>query len=99
MSMENTGTFKPEPLDTSEVVLYDKHLELVEMLAVNEHNTWASEMVKSGWTYGEVPDAIEKTTPQLVPFDELPEENKEYNRDVAAGFVKNLLKLGYTIIK
>ena len=89
----------PKPLDTSDVTLYEKHLELVEKLAINEHETWASEMQNKGWSYGEVVNEIEKKTPYLVPFEQLPNENKEWNREVASEAIKNILKLGYTIVR
>lgn len=44
--------YKPAPLDTREIQLEDKMMELVEHLAKNTHNVWAKEKISRGWTYG-----------------------------------------------
>jgi len=36
------------------------------------HNNWAKDKIDDGWVYGEVKDAVLKTHPCLVPFEELP---------------------------
>lgn len=44
--------YKPAPLDTREIQMEDKMMELVEHLAKNTHNVWAKEKISRGWTYG-----------------------------------------------
>lgn len=49
---ELPGGYRPAPVDLSRVVLSSEHEELVNLLAENEHNVWARERIKQGWTYG-----------------------------------------------
>ena len=60
---------------------------------------WATGRIKEGWTYGEVKDNEKKTTPCLVPYDEPPESEKEYDRNTAMETLKLITKLGYVITK
>ena len=55
--------------------------EIVEMLAMHEHSAWVQERIGSGWVYGEIKDVENKTSPYLVPFEELTEEVKDLDRD------------------
>lgn len=59
--------YKPEPIDTSDVVLSEELTELKEQLAKNVHEVWAEGRINDGWVYGEVRDDAKKTTPCLVP--------------------------------
>ncbi len=89
----------PKPLDTSTVSLSDDLLLLTEKIAENVHNVWAQGRIDEGWKYGAEKDAQTKTTPLLVPYDELPESEKEYDRNTATETLKLVLKLGYDITK
>jgi hypothetical protein len=53
---------------------------VLERMAELEHEAWVKERVASGWMPGEK-DTVRKTTPYLVPYDELSEEIKDYDRD------------------
>ncbi len=53
----------------------------VDILAVLEHDEWVQERLAGGWTYGEVKDVENKTSPYLVPYQELSEEIKNLDRD------------------
>ena len=90
-------TYIPDPIDTSDVVLTNDLLELAELLAKNTHDVWAAGRVSHGWTYGETRDDVKKTTPCLVPYDELPGSEKEYDINTAYETIKVLIKLGYSI--
>ena len=48
-----TNGYKPSPIDLSHVRFTEKMEELVEELATNAHNVWASERIKQvkGQTY------------------------------------------------
>lgn len=91
-------TYKPQPIDTSDVVLPQDLLELIEKIARNVHDVWAQGRIAEGWSYGEIKDAENKTTPLLVPYDELPGSEKEYDRNTALGTLKLVLKFGYQIV-
>ena len=91
--------YKPSPIDTTDVVLPDSLLELTEQIAENVHENWAAARIAQGWTLGEKYDGEKKTTPWLIPYDELPEREKEYDRNTAFQTLKLVMALGYKIEK
>ena len=74
-------------------------IQLSERIAENVHEVWAKARIDEGWTYGEKRDDIHKKHPCLVPYDELPEEEKEYDRNTAMNTIKMVKKLGFRIEK
>ena len=96
---ENVLVYKPEPIDTSKVQLNDEILELTEHLAENAHEVWAQRRMAEGWRPGPRRDEAKKEHPSLVPYKELPEEEKEYDRSTALETLKVLLALGYRFDK
>lgn len=91
--------YKPTPIDTSDVNLPEEMNLLVERLARNVHDTWALGRIKDGWTYGAERNDTLKKHPCLVDYDELPESEKEYDRNTAIETLKLILKLGWKIEK
>lgn len=91
--------YKPNPLDTSSIVLSDGLIELTEKIAENVHEVWAAGRISQGWTYGEQRNDEKKTTPCLVPYNELTEQEKEYDRKTAMETLKLIIALGYKIEK
>ena len=89
--------YTPDPIDTSEVHFPAELLELKELIAENAHDVWAAGRIAEGWRYGPTRDDTLKTTPCLVPYNELTESEKEYDRNTAMETIKVLLKLGYRI--
>ena len=92
-------TYIPKPIDTSDIELSKELLELTEKLAENTHDVWAVGRMSQGWRCGEKRDDKKKETPCLVQYDELPESEKEYDRNTALETLKLILKLGYRIEK
>jgi len=94
-----TGTYIPQPVNIDDVVL-PKDLELlVEEMSKNVHDVWAEARIKQGWTYGPQRNDEKRTHPCLVPYEELPEEEKEYDRNTSIGTLKLILKLGFKVSK
>lgn len=91
--------YDPKPIDTSDVTVPEDLLELTELIAANVHDVWAVGRMAEGWTYGEVDDPERKKTPQLVPYEELPESEKEFDRNTAFETIKLMIKMGYRITK
>ena len=89
--------YNPQPIDTSDIVLSDELVRLTELLAKNVHDNWAIGRIAEGWTYSETKNAELKTTPLLVEYDQLPESEKDYDRNTAIETIKVLLKLGYIV--
>ena len=81
----------------SDVVLPEELLKLTERIAKNVHDVFVKSRIEEGWVYGEFRDDIKKTNPTLVPYDELPESEKEYDRNTALETLKLIVKLGYEI--
>lgn len=91
--------YVPKPMDTKDVQLPEELSALIEQMAKNVHEVWAQSRIEQGWTYGnERSDAL-KTHPCLVPYEELPEVEKAYDRDTAFGTLKLICKLGFKISK
>jgi hypothetical protein len=91
------ATYKPKPLNTARIKLPASLRALLEDLARNTHDVWARQRIKDGWTYGPRRDDDAKKHPCLVPYEELPQAEKAYDRNTAAETLKAILKLGYTI--
>ena len=91
--------YKPNPVDTKDIRLPKELLELTEKIAENVHDIWSSGRIAEGWTYGEQRDDLKKTTPCLVPYSELTENEKQYDRNTAIETLKLIVALGYKIEK
>ena len=91
--------YKPNPIDTTNISLNSDIMALSELLAKNTHEVWASGRIAEGWSYGEVRDGEKKQHPCLVPYEELPESEKQYDRATSLESLKVILSLGYTINK
>lgn len=92
-------TYTPKPIDLSDVELTEDLNELREAIAENAHEIWAENRQAEGWTYGPQRDDQLKQTPDMVPYSQLPESEKEYDREMAMKTIKLLTKLGYDIVK
>mgnify|MGYP006361243879 FL=1 len=91
--------YVPQPMDTSDIQLPEELNVLIEQMAKNVHEVWAQSRIKQGWRYGnERSDAL-KQHPCLIPYEELPEVEKAYDRDTALETLKLISKLGFKIIK
>ncbi len=91
--------YKPAPIDTSDVSLPESLNELVEYMAKNTHEVWAATRMKQGWIYGPERNDELKHHPCLIPYEELPESEKEYDRNTSLETLKLIIKLGYEIKK
>lgn len=95
--MENN--YVPAPVDTTGVVLPEEVISLGEKIAENVHDVWAVGRINQGWTYGKVRDDEKKQHPCLVPYSELSDSEKEYDRNTAFETLKLIITLGYKITK
>jgi hypothetical protein len=97
--MENKRNYRPAPMDTSDVQLPEELNELIEQMSKNVHEVWAQSRMDQGWTYGDSRNDELKHHPCLIPYEDLPEVEKAYDRDTALGTLKLITKLGFKIIK
>ena len=91
--------YTPQPMDTSDVQLPPEIVALGEEIAAQIHDVWAFHRVEEGWKYGPKRDDEKKETPCLVPYADLPESEKDYDRNTASATLKLIVKLGYRIEK
>lgn len=91
--------YTPQPIDTTDVVLPKELNELAEMIAKNVHEVWSAGRMKDGWTYGEQRNDAEMKHPCLVPYGDLTETEKEYDRNTSQETLKLIMKLGFKIVK
>lgn len=96
-TMSISKEYTPSPADTSGVVLPEELEALVESLAENVHEVWAKSRMDQGWTYGPERNDALKQHPGLVPYADLPEAEKDYDRNTALGTLKLIVGLGYRI--
>lgn len=89
----------PNPVNTKEVVLSEDLRNLVEEMAKNVHEVWAQKRISQGWTYGPERNDELKHHPCLVPYEELSEIEKAYDRDTSVETLKLILKLGFKITR
>lgn len=71
----------------------------LEKIAEKVHETWAAGRLAEGWTYGPRRDDLLKTHPSLVPYAELADSEKAYDRRTASATVEVLFALGYKLLK
>jgi len=89
----------PQPIDTTDVKLPVELEQLVEKMSKKVYEVWAEARISQGWTYGEQRNDELKTHPCLVPYEELPEEEIEYDCNTSIGTLKLIMKLGFKIVK
>lgn len=91
--------YSPKPANTENIVLPEELLQLTEQIAENVHDVWAASRIAEGWTFGPERNDATKETPCLVPCSDLPEIEKDYDRNTALQTIKLILSLGYKISK
>lgn len=91
--------YTPKPVKTDDVELPAELLELSEQISKNTHEVWAEGRLRDGWTYGEERDDAKRTHPCLIPYEELSEEEKAFDRATSMETLRLVIKLGYKIVK
>ena len=95
----DSKTYHPKLIDLEHVKSPEGFDELREAIAENAHDMWALERQSEGWTYGPQRDDNKLETPDMVPYSQLPESEKQYDRLMAEDTLKLLTALGYKIDK
>ena len=75
--------YTPAPIDTGHVTLSPEVLELTEKFAEHNHDIWTQQRLSEGWTYGKKCDDDKKQNPGLVPYADLPDSEKQCDRNAA----------------
>ena len=93
------NTYIPQVADTSKVELPEDLVKLTELMALNVHEVWAQTRIQQGWIYGQTRNDTLKQHPCLIPYDELQDSEREYDKNTAIETVKLIISLGYKIEK
>ena len=99
INTKDMKTYTPRPIDLTDVQLTEELNELREAIAENAHEVWAVERIAQGWSFGPERNDAKKENPCLVPYSQLPEKEKDFDRNMAMDTIKLLKKLGYDLIK
>ena len=87
--------YDPHPMDLSDVELDEDLLELTEIIAENTHEVWGLARKEEGIVWGPVNDATHNK--DMVPYCDLPESEKDYDRNTAMMALKLAKKLGFRV--
>ena len=90
--------YKPRPYDTSAIELPVELNSLLEKMAENIHENWSQLRLDQGWRYGISRDGKEYTHPCLTPYDILPDNEKDYDRQTSLETLKFILAKNYKIL-
>ncbi len=63
----------------------------IETMSMVEHIRWSWDKRLNGWTYSNVKDEANKTHPGLIPYNDLPDSEKEKDRELVR-LIPSLLK-------
>lgn len=91
--------YVPQPADVKDIRLPEELNDLVERLARNVHEVWAQGRLQDGWSYGEERDDDLKHHPCMVPYEELSESEKDYDRHTALETLRFIIDSGFKISK
>ena len=89
----------PQPIDVSRIELPAALAPLTEALARNVHEVWAATRIAQGGRFGPERNDARKEHPCLIPYEELPEEERTYDRQTALETLKLIEHLGFEIRK
>ena len=95
----NKFVYEPYPIHLDDITLDEDLSELQEAIAENAHEIWAKARTDQGWAYGPERNDQKKETPDMVPYCNLPEDEKLYDREMAMQTLKLVKKLGFEIIR
>lgn len=99
VTLSNQSDYEPHPLNLDDVPIELELLELREAIAENAHEVWAKTRKDQGWSYGPERDDTKKLHPDMIPYNLLPESEKEYDRQMAINTIKLVKKLGWELKK
>jgi len=89
--------YVPQPIDTTRITLPESLDQLVEHLAEHYHDIWAKQRIADGWTWGPKRDDGAKQHPDLIPYADLSDGEKQYDRNSVIETLKAIVALGYRI--
>ena len=91
--------YYPNPINSEGIEVPSGLEDLIELLAKNAHDVWARNRLNDGWSWG--PERCDKNKfhPCLIEYNDLPENEKNYDRDMAIETIKVVIALGFRLEK
>lgn len=77
----------------------DRKSEMFEILSEMEHNRWMAHMYLSGWQFGETRNDKRKIHTDLIPYPDLSEQVKDWDRNAIENIPKLLSLVNLKIVK
>ena len=71
----------------------------VECPAILEHRRWLAEREQAGWTYADKKNVGRKMSPYMVPWEDLPDRAREWNRSAVRNIPTLLASADLTIVR
>lgn len=68
-------------------------------MAELEHGRWNVERHRNGWRFSRARDDARKLHDSLVPWENLPEDIRQYDRNAVRAFPDILAAAGYEVVK
>lgn len=94
-----SNNYTPCPADVTGVELPAELETLAEAISKNVHEVWAQNRMAEGWVYGPERNDAERISPCLIPYEELSDEEKAYDRNTAFSTLRYIVSLGFEIKK
>jgi hypothetical protein len=91
--------FEVRQVENAPVIFDDFTRDELEFMAELEHGRWNVERLRDGWRYGKHRDDAQKIHNCLVPWADLPEEIKKYDRDAVRAFPKILAEVNLEVYR
>jgi hypothetical protein len=91
--------YLPHPIPTDDTALPEELTALTESIARNVHEVWAAARMADGWRYGKERNDTLKLHPCLIPYEELPDSERKFDRVTAFSTLRLIHKLGFEIKK
>eukprot|EP00002_Diphylleia_rotans_P021884 TRINITY_DN4267_c0_g1_i9.p1 TRINITY_DN4267_c0_g1~~TRINITY_DN4267_c0_g1_i9.p1 ORF type:complete len:884 (-),score=164.05 TRINITY_DN4267_c0_g1_i9:265-2916(-) len=95
---EAAKQYEPRVYNTSGVDI-EFMIPLIETIAEHVHDNWTLTKLEQGWRYGPKRNNDDKVHPAMIPYEELTENEKSYDKNMAKEAVKLIITLGYKIDK
>lgn len=95
--------YMPHKINLDDVELDEDLEDLLEAIAENAHDVWAEMRMKEGYVFGKDNNSDKDKGPltnkDLVPYSDLPDSEKQYDREMAEQTLKLAKRLGFKVTR
>jgi hypothetical protein len=85
------------PARSNKPAEFPKGEEDLELLSRMEHERWMKAKLKAGWAYAPETNKPKKHHSALIPWEDLPENEKDKDRNLIRAIPRLLTEIGYTV--